>query len=294
MNHQSSFQDFLNHPEPGTGTVPSSSALCLQHLMEPTINSCRYWFNSQDCAVEESVISLPLFVSRMGQTGTPTRFGLLVVLLASCVSSSIGFQVRLPCQRPVQSYNWKSAFHSRIPSSCRLSASSISATTVTERLGLYDRFDRWRFLQRLLDEEAKEDDVNEILFWVLDGYLRYPRPKFESTTETGSPELTSERRTMVEALLDEYTAQRLVPALVGDTGEQERTLSKIGPLLPDPVEDEDAHKGVWDTVMELNGRESVKINETNGRPEWRAVCLVARVLINYDFLTYGLIDAPFK
>jgi hypothetical protein len=38
-------------------------------------------------------------------------------------------------------------------------------------------------------------------------------------------------------------------------------------------------------VIELHGREAVKINESKGEPNWRAVCLVSRVLIYFDFLT---------
>jgi hypothetical protein len=181
-------------------------------------------------------------------------------------------------------------------SSSRLNESSTSTSTaIRDRLGLHDRFGRWRFLQKLLDEEANEDDVNRIIFLVLDGYLKFPRPTYGTTSETGSPELTVERRQLIEQIL-EGCILGTVPALGGADGVQsgEDTLSQLEPLLPDPAEDEDAFKGLWDTVIEVNGRESVKIGETNPTPGWRAVCLVARVIIYYDFLMYGLVDAPFK
>jgi len=69
-------------------------------------------------------------------------------------------------------------------------------------------------------------------------------------------------------------------------------LDQLESLLPDPDDDEDAFKGLWDTVIELNGRESVKINEQNATYDWKACCLIARVLIHYDFLTYGIGEAP--
>jgi hypothetical protein len=178
----------------------------------------------------------------------------------------------------------------------RLNESSTSTcTAIRDRLGLHDRFGRWRFLQRLLDEEANENDVNRIIFLVLDSYLKFPRPTYGSTTETGSPELTAERRQLIEQLL-EGCIQGTVPALGDADGAQSRedTLSQLEPLLPDPTEDEDGFKGNWDTIMELNGRGSVKINETNKTPGWKAVCLVSRVIIYYDFLTYGLVDVPFQ
>jgi hypothetical protein len=61
-------------------------------------------------------------------------------------------------------------------------------------------------------------------------------------------------------------------------------------LLPQLDEDEDASKGLWDTIIELHGRESVKINERKVPQDigWKTRCLIARLLIFYDFLTDGL------
>ena len=92
-------------------------------------------------------------------------------------------------------------------------------------------------------------------------------------------------------------------------------LQAIEKLLPDPVEDEENHKGAWDLVMDLNGRESVRIREeklyrigngglrANGTAsdggvevvcreslQWRTVSAVTRVLIYYDFLTKGVLE----
>jgi hypothetical protein len=220
----------------------------------------------------------------------------LLVVLAASFSPSFGFQVRVPSSQRndlTQVISPLTQPRSRI----RLNESSTSTSTaIRERLGLEDRFGRWRWLQKLLDEEAKEDDVNRIIFIVLDSYLKFPRPTYGSTTETGSPELTVDRRQMIEQIL-EGCSLGTVPALGGDDdGAQSREdmLRQLEPLLPDPIEDEDGFKGNWDTVMELNGRGSVQINERNGEAGWKAVCLVSRVIIYYDFLTYGLVDAPLQ
>jgi hypothetical protein len=218
----------------------------------------------------------------------------LLVLLAASFSPSFGFQVRVPSQR-MDLMQVISPF-TRSRSRSRLNESSTSTcTAIRDRLGLHDRFGRWRYLQKLLDEEAKEDDVNRILFLVLDSYLKFPRPTYGSTTETGSPELTADRRQLIEQLLEGCSLGTVI-ALGDADGAQSREamLKQLEPLLPDPIEDEDGFKGTWDTVMELNGRGSVQINERNREPGWLAVCLVSRVIIYYDFLTYGLVDAPFQ
>lgn len=227
--------------------------------------------------------------------GSSSILFVMVVVFVVLLSPSLAFQGNLPSKTATRNScdrGFGSRFHERSSFGVRLYESASASTAIRDRLGLHDRFDRWRFLQRLLDEESKEDDVNQITYWVLDGYLKYPRPTFGTSSETGSPELTPERRNLIEEFLSDCSSG-LVPVLAEDGADEER-LSRMQLLLPDPVEDEDAHKGLWDTIIELNGRESVKINETNGLPEWRAVCLIARVIVHYDFLTYGLIDTPFQ
>jgi hypothetical protein len=171
---------------------------------------------------------------------------------------------------------------------------SSSASVVSERLGLDDRFGRWRYLQELLDEESSEDDTNKILYHVLDGYLKFPRPTFEETVATGSPELTPERRAAIEDLLSS-AENGSIPALIDDSGEMSANglvFKQLEKVLPDPSEDEDGMKGAWDIVLALHGIEGVKFNEQNPTPEWKARCLTARVLLYHDFLIYGLVDRP--
>jgi len=186
----------------------------------------------------------------------------------------------------------------------KLQCAATSTSEVREKLGLHDRFDRWRFLQNLLDEDIGADDTQLVLCALLHSYLKFPaRPAYkEGSDETGSPDLTPERRQTIESLLQISSAQAIQELLQQQDdketapAEQElpqtMILEQLELLLPDPVEDEDAFKGLWDTVIELNGRESVKINERNATLQWKTRCLIARVLLHYDFLLYGLVDEP--
>lgn len=159
---------------------------------------------------------------------------------------------------------------------------------LSQRLGLDDRFDRWRYMQRLLDEETSIEDTNELLFAVLNGYLKLPRP-------AGSPELTRELRRQIEELLANSYASKSINVVTAADDEIEISLFEaLEAILPDQYEDEDSHKSMWDTMNDLYGREAVKINEREGRPEWRSRCIATRLLIHYDFLTAGVVDVPIQ
>lgn len=154
--------------------------------------------------------------------------------------------------------------------------------------GFGDRFDRWKFLQNVLEGEVQDDFANQVLYHVLDGALKYPRPKYGNSEETGSPEMTAELREKIEDVLATGADGRV--SAMGKT--KQNIIDMLEGILPDHREDEDASKSVWDIVMELHGREMVKINETNPTDEWKICCLVARLLINFDFINYGIVTAP--
>jgi hypothetical protein len=152
---------------------------------------------------------------------------------------------------------------------------------------LEDRFGRWRFLQRLLDGEVSGHDASELLVAVLRKSLAVSRTKEGSE---GSVELSLEQRNRLQAFLDQM-----------DDGEGNASLFEEGQLVLDPSKadqlaallpnmdsDEDAYKGLWDTVIEIHGREAVKIDEASRSPTWTACCLTARLLIHYDFLAEGV------
>jgi len=165
--------------------------------------------------------------------------------------------------------------------------------------GSEDRFDRWRFLQNFLDgDHPSSDVVNIILYRVLDGVLKYEGPS-ENVVE-----LTSEVKQNIEEILTSFSVDGRVKAVLtmsnndDDYDEAEKStlkiLEKLETILPDPVENEDDYKSLWDTIIELHGRETVKFNESQNPVslDWRIANTVTRVLLHYDFLTLGIINTP--
>jgi hypothetical protein len=170
------------------------------------------------------------------------------------------------------------------------------AAELRDSLRLYDRFDRWRYMQRLLDNEIQSDQINQLLYVVLDGALRYPRPVYGSTGETGSPDLTKELESaIVDALVwsearDPSKEKMRVPLLgVADKQQNNEELLSLleNQILP---RDEEVLKGLWDIVGEIHGREATKIDSRSA--EWLKLCLASRVLLCYDFLTLGVLSGP--
>jgi hypothetical protein len=175
------------------------------------------------------------------------------------------------------------------------SISLYSSEDIDASLGLVDRFDRWRFLQKLLDEEVDPSDLVSILLAVLQTFLNDPNST-DDAEESSSPVLTKDLRATIESVLEDATAHAILRLLSPETEvpahldleSPAEILARLEQLLPDPIDKEDASKGLWDTVIELHGRESVKINERNGTTSWKASCMIARILLYYDFLTKGL------
>lgn len=209
-----------------------------------------------------------------------------------------------------------------------------------ERWELHDQFERWRFMQRLLEGEIPPSDVEDVLVAVLRAYLLHG-PTVDSGSNGGdrdednggsaSPVLTDERRRDVEVLLRDVTSTgRFLHGLVLPPVDYKTTaidvdeataaarreinrvevdpsslsmLMGIESMLPDPDEDEEAHVSAWDVVIELYGRESVRVKEEKLQREreeggttcdaenlqWRTLAAAARVLIHYDFLTKGVL-----
>jgi hypothetical protein len=165
-------------------------------------------------------------------------------------------------------------------------------SSVVDRLDLSENFNRWKYLQNLLDEELEAQDVNEVLYVLIYNYKN--QVGFDPDDST-APERTSELLEVVDSLLQQYDGS--IPVLKdpdcipGNTD----VLSVVEKLLPDPLDKEEAFKGAWDTVLELHGRTSVGFNEGQGRPAWKTVFMVARVMIYFEFLTgEGLLSAPQK
>ena len=231
------------------------------------------------------------------------------------------------------------------PHSTKLHLSKTIQSDVIQRLELTEQFSRWKFLQQLLENELAHSDIEDVLLLSLSAYLQHgPGPKsYNNKDENGgnaSPVLTEEQRVIMSGLIEQIVAasdgigdSRFLHLLVlppvdyesltidvddDQDEEQMKTeesqldevamsiLAQIEQLLPDPIEDEESYKSAWDVVIDLYGRESVRVKEEKLQREkesggdgggtmslenleWRTLCAVGRVLIHYDFLTKGVL-----
>eukprot|EP00527_Entomoneis_sp_CCMP2396_P008747 CAMPEP_0198141238 /NCGR_PEP_ID=MMETSP1443-20131203/4266_1 /TAXON_ID=186043 /ORGANISM="Entomoneis sp., Strain CCMP2396" /LENGTH=174 /DNA_ID=CAMNT_0043803909 /DNA_START=283 /DNA_END=807 /DNA_ORIENTATION=- len=156
---------------------------------------------------------------------------------------------------------------------------------ICERLSLKEGFDRWRYVQKLLDLETDITNDNQILYHVLSRYQRSPEIGDDSLA---SPERTRDRLALVRSVLEKADEENeSILALTSDFDAE--MLLELDQLLPDPCEEEEAHQSILDGIAELHGRESVKVDEKTGDPEWKARFLVAKVLLFYDFLQKGIL-----
>jgi hypothetical protein len=105
----------------------------------------------------------------------------------------------------------------------------------------------------------------------------------------GEGTLPFERLKQIQGLLDVFDDDRNRPLIAEgeDIALNPAVADQLDALLPGPDDDEDAFKGLWDTVIELHGREAVKIDEARGSSTWEGCCTIARLLIHYDFLSDG-------
>lgn len=219
---------------------------------------------------------------------------------------------------------------------------------VVEEYELDGRFERWSFLQKLLENELPRRDVEDVIVAVFNGYLLHgpasvdeAKEEIETSKPDGeneglpSPVLDEEMRGSIEKLIGDilsmetttstesrflhnfvqppidYEMEVLMGTLMNKDDSISTEMSDIHPqaislvnqiekLLPDPVEEEEAHKSAWDLVIELYGREGVRVREENiqrngveGSKEnmsWKILCCIGRVLIHYDFLNKGILS----
>ncbi|KAL3760679.1 hypothetical protein ACHAWU_007361 [Discostella pseudostelligera] len=222
---------------------------------------------------------------------------------------------------------------------------NIIQTNVIERLELTKQFERWRFMQKLLEGEISSSDIEDVLLLVLHAYLQHGPTASSSNNKNenggnASPVLTPDQRYAVQDVIDTMISisdgigdSRILHMLVlppadwdsssidgGGVSSKEDNmvevdgnalsiLNKIELVLPDPNEDEDSHKSAWDVIIDLHGRESVRVEEealqrgntveSTGSSisvkyraqslQWRTLCTVGRVLIHLDFLTKGVL-----
>eukprot|EP00586_Coscinodiscus_wailesii_P014499 CAMPEP_0172520246 /NCGR_PEP_ID=MMETSP1066-20121228/291889_1 /TAXON_ID=671091 /ORGANISM="Coscinodiscus wailesii, Strain CCMP2513" /LENGTH=223 /DNA_ID=CAMNT_0013302971 /DNA_START=205 /DNA_END=877 /DNA_ORIENTATION=- len=183
---------------------------------------------------------------------------------------------------------------------------------VVQRLNLKRQFERWAFLQDLLelDVESNADDVNEVVSIVLRSYRHQPltpAPKTKRERESAAPRISEATREVMNRLLTSrsYDGSGSVGATTTTNGGVLRVfegedclvtncdiINDLESLLPSDDEDHDAYMSLWDIVIALHGMENVKMSQKEGNKEWDARCVVARFLIHYDFLTEGIIETP--
>lgn len=171
------------------------------------------------------------------------------------------------------------------------SAGKRTETCVVQRLDLSNQFERWRFLQDLLEGEVDSQDANQVLFRVLQGYMTIP-PAIRK--EKSFPLLDEDNIATIRSLISD-THSNCIPIFTEGfncevSDKYASLISDLETLLPDPVDDEDAYKGNWDTVMEIHGRESVRIDQQIGSKSWEARCTMARVLLWFEFLGEGVLQ----
>lgn len=247
--------------------------------------------------------------------GFRTLIGSLIFLLSSRSEYSYSFQppIAVPAMNLSAEKRIENGIGMNLPRKFSRNTLGMSDST-TESVsipfdGSEDRFDRWKFLQDFLEgDHPSSDVVNIILYRVLEGALNYPRPSGGSDTlgSDDTVEMTLDVKNKIQEILADYSTEGRVNAVMtmsnDDTEFEEAekialaTLEQLEKILPDPVEEEDDFKSLWDTVIELYGREAVKINESQ-KPvllDWKIASTVTRVLLHYDFLTYGIIDGPLK
>lgn len=140
-----------------------------------------------------------------------------------------------------------------------------------------------------MDDFVEEDDIHQVLYAVLNQYWQSSSnsrngviTKDDNGDSGRAPTATPDQKVILQELLD-ATAQETILAMT-----DQPTLEKVEQLIPDPKEDEDGFRSSWDTVLELHGREAVRINEEGGDLRWKALSIVSRVLIHYDFLLDGI------
>ena len=219
---------------------------------------------------------------------------------------------------------------------------------VIEEYELNGRFERWSFLQKLLENELPLKDIEHVMLAVFHRYLMHgpssgaideAELKTDDNEGLPSPVLDDKMRESIEKIIHnvldindntdgaesrflhlfvqpsiDYELETLMGTLLKKTDEPSSTndidpqanliINQIEQLLPDPIEEEEAHKSAWDLVMELYGREAVKVREealgrnyaSNGglnkeNLSWKTLCCIGRVLIHYDFLTKGILSS---
>ena len=167
-----------------------------------------------------------------------------------------------------------------------------SSISITERLELKSRFDRWKFLQDILEGDVNADDINQIVYQILQSNMNHSSSPLKVLNE-------EEKLEIIDRLFRyNENGEGIVLALIHNDNMvimgSDKVWDTLKGLLPTMEEDEESFKCGWDLIVELYGREATKISQKSGNPLWNAYADIVRLLIYLDFLSDGIIQEPFS
>jgi hypothetical protein len=232
--------------------------------------SCQLIFRSHLCHLCGAGLFINIFHLIDLGVKASMRSGSTILALCGAAASCIGVAALLPTVgRPSGRFI---SMHRRTARMMVLHAQQQQRALPDEPME--DRFDRWRLLQNILDLQIEEGRVEALVETVVAGSAVIPpggaTPGARSSTTN----------TVKDKEMDEQN---------GDGWSQYRNnvLALERRYLPDPYDEKDAFDSLWDTVAEIHGRDAVKI-DLRVEPRWPYICCLARILLQYDFLTRGI------
>lgn len=193
----------------------------------------------------------------------------------------------------------------------RMINSEISKS-ISDKYGLMNnRFDRWKFLQNILEEEEEPtyQEINHVLYTTM---LKIMVDSSDCDADKTIPILNTQQRQVLlndlfclepyndDTEMDDKSKSRrqlgVIRALPPDKAAKNNSTNKIylqtieslNLLHPNPIDDDDAFKSCWDLVMEMYGKESTKLAEQNGDFSWISRSSIVRLLLHYNFLVDGI------
>lgn len=216
----------------------------------------------------------------------PTLLSLAVAFFSVGVHSFVGLSTyglpKLQKSMPVTSFNRNEVW---------LWKRGQIRVGLSPELVFEDRFDRWRFLQDILDNEVENDLLEETLFRLFQGVLQRRKPRDAPIEDILPGEISIGEWEKLKDVMTKARDEKIALPADDLAGE---ILPLLEGLLPTEDENKDAFKSVWDIVAQIHGEELTKVREAEGAPDWVTVCVVARLLVHYDFLDEGIPNTETK
>eukprot|EP00587_Corethron_hystrix_P009753 CAMPEP_0113313666 /NCGR_PEP_ID=MMETSP0010_2-20120614/9996_1 /TAXON_ID=216773 ORGANISM="Corethron hystrix, Strain 308" /NCGR_SAMPLE_ID=MMETSP0010_2 /ASSEMBLY_ACC=CAM_ASM_000155 /LENGTH=226 /DNA_ID=CAMNT_0000169719 /DNA_START=93 /DNA_END=773 /DNA_ORIENTATION=- /assembly_acc=CAM_ASM_000155 len=181
------------------------------------------------------------------------------------------------------------------PMSMFLSPKILSDTII--QYSLEESHGRHKFIQRVLDDTVQYDALMSVcvrsLSYGQDRANLYLKGELEEICDEKQMEKTAE---FSDSDINE------IKSILNPDGSTPSSFRQIAErieelFLPDPSEDPDGYIGLWEIIAALEGVEYTKYMRTNFENpnnddqdswSWYMRALACRVLVHYDFLTFGL------